>query len=383
MWRNHLIMNRDIRLLLQALALLAVVVSCTAPSKGLSAQDLAPKFDIIAYYSGDGSDLDKYKWAQMSQVIYSFCHLKGNRLAVDNDKDSLVILKLVSFKKANPKLKVLLSLGGWGGCKTCSDVFSEAAGRLEFAQSVKKLMKVYGADGIDLDWEYPGIEGFPEHPYKPEDKQNFTAMVEILRKTLGQKAEISFAAGGFSKFFKESVEWAKVMPLVNRVNLMSYDLVSGFSTVTGHHSPLFSTESQEASGDHGVRELKNLGVPPEKIVIGAAFYACTWVNVANINTGLYQKGKFKSFIPYKNFNSLLTPENDFVFYRDLAAQAPYAYSASRNEFATFDDVKSVEAKTRFAKAKGLGGIMFWQLGSDLPENGLLEAIYKVTQGHGF
>ena len=363
--------------------LLALLLSCKAPSGTASAKSNTPNFDIIAYYNGDGSDLEKYKWEQMTQVIYSFCHLKGKKLAVDDAKDSLVILKLVAYKRENPKLKVLLSLGGWGGCKTCSDVFSTAAGSLEFAQSVKKLMKEYGADGIDLDWEYPGIEGFPEHPYKPEDKQNFTQLVEILRMTLGKNAEISFAAGGFGKFFDQSVEWTKVMPLVNRVNLMSYDLVSGFSTVTGHHTPIFSTESQEASTDHGVRELKSLGVPANKIVIGAAFYARTWVNVANINTGLYQKGKFKSFVPYKNFSSLLTPENDFVFYRDLAAQAPYAYSASRNEFATFDDVKSVEAKTRFAKAKGLGGIMFWQLGSDLPENGLLDAIYKVTREPNF
>jgi len=376
-------MKKQISQPLATLLLLTTFLACKAPSNTASTRGTTPNFDIIAYYNGDGSDLEKYKWEQMTQVIYSFCHLKGKKLAVDDAKDSLVILKLVAYKRENPKLKVLLSLGGWGGCKTCSDVFSTAAGSLEFAQSVKKLMKEYGADGIDLDWEYPGIEGFPEHPYKPEDKQNFTQLVEILRMTLGKNAEISFAAGGFGKFFDQSVEWTKVMPLVNRVNLMSYDLVSGFSTVTGHHTPLFSTESQEASTDHGVRELKSLGVPANKIVIGAAFYARTWVNVANINTGLYQKGKFKSFVPYKNFSSLLTPENDFVFYRDLAAQAPYAYSASRNEFATFDDVKSVEAKTRFAKAKGLGGIMFWQLGSDLPENGLLDAIYKVTREPNF
>ncbi len=376
-------MKKQISQPLATLLLLTTFLACKAPSNTASTRGTAPNFDIIAYYNGDGSDLEKYKWEQMTQVIYSFCHLKGKKLAVDDAKDSLVILKLVAYKRENPKLKVLLSLGGWGGCKTCSDVFSTAAGSLEFAQSVKKLMKEYGADGIDLDWEYPGIEGFPEHPYKPEDKQNFTQLVEILRMTLGKNAEISFAAGGFGKFFDQSVEWTKVMPLVNRVNLMSYDLVSGFSTVTGHHTPIFSTESQEASTEHGVRELKSLGVPANKIVIGAAFYARTWVNVANVNTGLYQKGKFKSFVPYKNFSSLLTPENDFVFYRDLAAQAPYAYSASRNEFATFDDVKSVEAKTRFAKAKGLGGIMFWQLGSDLPENGLLDAIYKVTREPNF
>ncbi len=376
-------MKKNAQLSLVLIAFFAVLLSCKAPSNAISVQKSESSFDIIAYYSGDGSDLDKYKWAQMTQVIYSFCHLKGNKLAVDDAKDSLTILKLVAFKKENPKLKVLLSLGGWGGCKTCSDVFSTAAGSLEFAKSVKKLMKEYGADGIDLDWEYPGIEGYPEHPYKPEDKQNFTQLVEILRKKLGKNAEISFAAGGFGKFFDESVEWKKVMPFVNRVNLMSYDLVSGFSTVTGHHTPLFSTESQEASADHGVRQLKSLGVPANKIVIGAAFYARTWVNVANINTGLYQKGKFKSFVSYKDFSTLLTPENDFEFYRDLSAQAPYAYSASRKEFATFDDVKSVEAKTRFAKAKGLGGIMFWQLGSDMPENGLLDAIYKVTCAPNF
>jgi len=36
-------------------------------------------------------------------------------------------------------------------------------------------------------------------------------------------------------------------------------------------------------------------------------------------------------------------------------------------------------KTKFARAKGLGGIMFWELGSDLPENGLLQAIHDVSQ----
>ena len=60
----------------------------------------------------------------MDQIIYSFLHLKGNELAIDNEADSISLLGIVNQKKKYPNLKVLVSLGGWGGCKTCSDVFN-------------------------------------------------------------------------------------------------------------------------------------------------------------------------------------------------------------------------------------------------------------------
>ncbi len=377
---QNLAVHLTMKNLFATLAILSVVLffnnGCKTPSVAVQA---APNFETIAYYSGDGKDLQQYHWDQLTQVIFSFCHLRGQELAIDNSADSLTLLKLTGLKKQYPRLKVLVSLGGWGGCQTCSDVFSSAAQRLTFSQSVKKMLETYSADGIDLDWEYPAIEGFPGHAYKPADRQNFTFLVQSLRSTLGKHAEISFAAGGFTSFFDQSIEWAKVMPLVNRVNLMSYDLVNGYSTVTGHHTPLFSSAAQEASVDYGVRYLKSLGVPAKKIVIGAAFYARTWIGVEPIDNGLQQRGTFKSFVPYRQFGTVLTPENDFVFYRDPAAQAPYAYSASRKEFATFDDAKSVEMKTKFAMAKGLGGIMFWELSGDLGEKGLLQSIFQAQQ----
>lgn len=337
-------------------------------------------FAVIAYYAGKGQDLDQYRWDKITHVIYSFCHLKGQKLAVDDAKDSLTIRNLVALKKEHPQLKVLLSLGGWGGCKTCSPVFAEAEGRQVFAQSVRDLMEEYGADGIDLDWEYPGIEGYPEHPYMPEDKPNFTSLVQVLRTTLGEEAILSFAAGGFQQYFDHSIEWAKVMPLVDYVNLMSYDLVGGYSKVTGHHTSLFSTEEQVRSGDQGVQALLKLGVPAEKIVIGAAFYARSWENVEDLNQGLYQSGDFKSFIPHRVFEQSINEENGFAFYRDTIAQAPYAYSAKLQQFATFDDPISIQAKTQYAMEKGLGGIMFWQLTDDRKDGGLLQAIWEEVEG---
>src|SRR5690349_22776137 len=84
------------------------------------------------------------------------------------------------------------------------------------------------------------IHTLKEQPFigKPH---NFTLLIQALRTTLGDKYEISFAAGGFTKFLTQSIEWNAVMPFVDRVNLMTYDLINGYSTVTGHHTPLYST----------------------------------------------------------------------------------------------------------------------------------------------
>lgn len=333
-------------------------------------------FQVIAYYASSPDKIDQFAFEQVDQVIHSFLHLQGNKLALDDANDSIGIVKLVALKERNPDLKVLLSLGGWGGCKTCSDVFSEATAREEFAQSVLDLLLKFGADGIDLDWEYPGIEGFPGHAWKPEDKQNFTYLVEALRNKLGDKYVISFAAGGFDAFFLESIEWDKVMPLLDNVNIMSYDLVGGFSTVTGHHTALYSTADQNRSTDRAVTFLDSLGVPRQKMIIGAAFYGRTWENVANVNNGLYQSGKFKQFIDFSRLENYFASNPGFELFWDETAQAPYAYNADSSWFATFDNERSVALKTEYARKQGLGGIMFWQLGTDKAEGGLLEAIDK-------
>ncbi|HRP56464.1 glycosyl hydrolase family 18 protein [Agriterribacter sp.] len=68
-----------------------------------------------------------------------------------------------------------------------------------------------------------------------------------------------------------SVEWEKVMKMVDRINLMSYHLVNGYTTVSGHHTPLYSTPQQKESTDHGVQMMLAKGVPADKIVVGAAF----------------------------------------------------------------------------------------------------------------
>jgi chitinase len=356
--------------------LLVAICSSVFSQPQLKRANKAQPITVIAYYFGPAEQVDSFAVEKLTHIIFSFCHLKGNQLVVDNARDSLIIQKLVSLKSRNPQLKVLLSLGGWGGCETCSQVFSDEKGRAEFSQSVKDLTDYFNTDGIDLDWEYPAISGYPGHRFVPEDKPAFTQLVIQLRKAIGKKHEISFAAGGFSTFLEQSIEWKKVMQVCDRVNLMTYDIINGFSTVTGHHTPLYSTPRQKESTDNVIHYLDSIGIPRKKLVIGAAFYARIFENVDSVNNGLYQPGKFKRGVPFKAFPRILSADSGFVSHWDPVANAPWMYNAAQKLFVTYDDTNSMRLKTAYAKDKKLNGIMFWQLGEDTFSDGLLDAIYN-------
>ncbi len=356
---------------LSALVLMLIILPASAQKKH--------RTDVLAYYAGDTKKIDQYDVKKLTHIIYSFCHLKDDKLFVRSTEDSLTIKKLVSLKKQNPDLKVMLSLGGWGGCAPCSEAFSRKNGRETFARSVKELNDYFQTDGIDLDWEYPTIEGHPGHLYQSQDKANFTALVKELRKVLGKKNELSFAAGGFQKFLDESVDWKAIMPLMDRVNIMSYDLVNGYSTTTGHHTPLYSTHEKEESTDRAVQYLLKLGIPSSKLVIGAAFYTRVWKNVPDAKNGLYQSGEHTNGVNFRNYAQTFTPENGWQEYWDDQAKANYWYNLKEQRFATGDSKKSVTEKTRYAKNLKLGGIMFWELTLDTSENGLLDTIYEEVK----
>ena len=335
----------------------------------------AHTYKVLAYYMGDGSDLARYNFNQLTHIIYSFLHLQGNELAFDGDKDKQALRSLVALKQQYPHLKVMLSLGGWGGCETCSDVFNSADNRTAFAQSTLAIIEEYQADGIDLDWEYPTISGFPGHKFAPYDRDNFTALIQELRTLFGNRYELSFAAGGFDHFMENAVDWTAIMPLLDNVNLMTYDIVNGATPHTGHHTALFSTPEQKDSTDNAVNFLLAQGVAPEKIVIGTAFYARVWEQVADTNQGLYQPGTHVKGAHYKEFSTRFNPAEGYVYHWDDAAKAPSYYNPEKKIFATFDDPRSMTEKARYVKNRKLGGMMFWQLPHDTDNDGLLNAIH--------
>jgi chitinase len=359
-------------------ALVAFVLSAcsTQQTTQPQADTMPPSTKIIAYYMGDGSDLQRYNISQLTHIIYSFLHLNGNQLSFDSAADKQALQRLVALKKQYPHLKVMLSLGGWGGCETCSDIFNNAGNRKVFAQSTRAIIEEYQADGIDLDWEYPTIAGYPGHKFAAYDRANFTALLQELRAAFGDRYELSFAAGGFDSFLETAVDWDAIMPLLDNVNVMSYDIVNGATPHTGHHTALYSTPQQKDSTDNAVQFLLRKGVAPEKIVIGAAFYARVWEQVNATNNGLYQPGVHIDGADYKEFSTRFSPTDGYIYYWDDIAKAPSFYSADKKIFATFDNQRSLAEKARYVQKYKLGGMMFWQLPHDTDKDGLLDTIHN-------
>jgi len=75
----------------------------------------------------------------------------------------------------NPDLKILISIGGWTWSKNFSDAVLTDTSTRNFALSAVDIVSKYDLDGIDIDWEYPGMIG-DSNVYRPEDKQHYTAL---------------------------------------------------------------------------------------------------------------------------------------------------------------------------------------------------------------
>lgn len=344
--------------------------------KTVNSQILTDK-KIIAYYTGDENTIQQYPVKKLTHIIYSFLRLQNDSLTFTNEKQRKTVEELVLLKQTNPQLKIMVSIGGWSGCAPCSELFSSEKHRRTFAKTTVELFEKYGIDGLDLDWEYPAIEGYPGHRFDAMDRNNFTELVKALRKEMGDKYLLTFAAGGFVNYLEKSIDWDAVTPLVDFINLMTYDLVGGYSTVTGHHTALRDYRPEQESTQKCVNWLLNKNVSPNKLIIGAACYARVWENVPDTNHGLYQQGKFKQGVAFKNFPTYFSDSSGYHYYWDKKAKAPYQYNADKKLFATFDDERSIKEKIKFIKRKKLGGIMFWELSEDKSTNGLVDIMYNT------
>jgi chitinase len=334
-------------------------------------------FRVLAYYKGSLGDIDHYAVEQLTHIVFCFTHLRDNKIAIDNIEDEKILTRLVSLKKKYPKLKVLISFGGWGGCKTCSDIFSTLANRKVFAESVRKMILQYGADGIDIDWESPVIGGYEDHKSDKNDKENFTLLIKELRETLPADKELCFDANSFTEYLQLSIDWQSVIPMISFVNLMTYSLPANLPNHTGHQTSLYSSFYQDESIDKAIHYLDSIRVPLNKFVIGAAFYAVGYNGVDSINNGMDRQRENEFYLSYSQLEKEFLKNRDYAYHWDSVAQAPYLYSNKLKTYITFDDCESVKLKTEYAIRKRLGGIMFWRLDGDKPKNGLLESIYKA------
>ncbi len=384
---NYIIIMNKLNLTVLSL-LLILVVSCKKNQE---------PFAVMAYYmpSTEENNLNNLPLDRLTHIIFSFTIVIDNQMQFSDAESGDQLKDLVKQKEKYPHLKVMVACGGWGGSGGFSEMATNVQNRQIFVTSCIQFLQEYDLDGLDIDWEYPGLPGIG-NPHKPKDKEGFTALMKELRTAMnetGKKYTLTFASAGWEKYY-DFVELDNVMPSVDYMNIMTYDFTGGNAKVTSHHTnlglvtaddfkdtPAYINYTESETTYHPrscqfiINYCINKGVKPEQIVIGAAFYGKGWVGVDPDNNGLYQQNKGGwPGARYHELKDNYINKNGFIRYWDETAKAPFLYSSQDSVFITYDDPESVALKTQYALNNKLGGIMFWQLNGDTQQNDLLNAI---------
>ena len=300
---------------------------------------------VVAYVTSWSSELPNPHY--MTHLNYAFGHVTESfdSVRIDNIDRFRAIADL---KRENPKLKVLLSVGGWG-----SGRFSEMAAdkdlRRKFAEACSDVVDRYGIDGIDIDWEYPGSSAAGISS-SPDDPANFVSLLKDLRKSLGKDKLLTIAtgAGGAGCLLND------LKGSVDFINIMTYDMASA----PRHHAPLHCSENTgDMSVEKAVATHLAAGVPAEKLVVGIPFYG----------RGAEPYG---NFVNYASISALPGCHEEW----DSVAMVPYMADSSGRLVIGYDNARSIGLKADYVKNMGLKGLMYWDYSGDNDANELRTAV---------
>jgi chitinase len=266
----------------------------------------APEKQIIAYIFPRDRIIAPGEVAagKVTRINYAFANLQNGVIVEGSAHDAENFAVLNSLKKENPKLTVLVSVGGWTWSGNFSDMALTKQSRHLFIESAAKFVERYNLDGLDIDWEYPGLAG-NNNKFRPEDKQNYTLLLKELRERFNHEEKklhrhlVTSIATGASTDFLEHTEMGKVQRYVDTVNLMSYDYyVPVWDKTTGHSSQIRRTQRRSPQ-TAPCTSMRTLASPQRRSFLASPF-------TAKVGP-MYLPPTMDSFSPARKHQTLISP----------------------------------------------------------------------------
>jgi len=185
---------------------------------------------VIGYIYSPNRPLDPRDVAaeKLTHINYAFANIKDGLMVEGYAGDPENYRTLNNLKERNPKLKILVSVGGWTWSGGFSDMALTPQSRKRFIDSAVVFLELHRLDGLDVDWEYPGQKGL-NNTNRPEDKVNCTAFLAEARSALDEagkaagKRYLLTMATGTNDSWIEHTEMDKAHASLDFVNLMTYD----------------------------------------------------------------------------------------------------------------------------------------------------------------
>ena len=299
------------------------------------------QFKIVGYYSGAlfNEPVEKLQTDKLTHIIYAFLIPKedGNLVALEKPDQ----LRELVEQAHNDGAKVYIALGGWSyqGTPLVTAFESVAASdekRALLINNVCLLLKEYGLDGVELDWEHPNQNSIG----------NYEKLVVELKSALDRDGKELTAALNGAWSTTAGPEVSKLMTdaclgSFSFINVMAYDMNNA------EHSPLWFAETS-------INYWLNRGVPAEKIVLGMPLYARP------------------SWKQYRH----LAAENPEYAYIDYVAGEPLE--------SYYNGLNTLREKTYIAMKKA-GGVMLFDVNEDTDGEtsvvSMIRALQDRTKGY--
>lgn len=376
--------------------------------RNLVANGTAPKLTHLNYAFGfldeQGGCVSSDPWADFQRPFTAEQSVDGTA-DVAGQPISGNLNQLKQLKKKFPKLRINISLGGWTGSKWFSNAALTKQSRAAHVKScidmwikgdLPGLAPGAGAgifDGIDLDWEWPSSNGNVGNVVRPEDKENFTALVREYRKQFtlltcltGRAYDLTAFLPADPAMVERGIEVSKVFRDLTFATLQGYDYHGAWESTTNQQSsiktPAADPTSPKFSSQVTVDAYLARGAPKSKVVLGVPFYSRGWTGVTNQGDGLFQPATGPAPATYEagyeDYRILKGKLDEFTVHRDT--KAGHAWLFDGTTFWTWDDPAEMKRKGRYIVDRKLGGAMIWSLDGDTADGELISALRSGLSG---
>lgn len=312
---------------------------------------------IIYGFWPESMDPSSYQpdWEVLTHVAYSSWDVNsdGSLTAPENISRYETVRDLAH----QHGVKVIISIST-GNFSTIDSVLANH--REEFAKNVLNVVQLYGADGVNLDFEFP----LPTNSITQTSNivlfEEFMKNLNTTLKTANPDYHVSI---DISSVIEDVFCNKNLNQYMDSIFLMGYEYNYWHYGFTGPGSPLNDPTRSD------INDSINRMLPyynPQKIILGVPFYAYNF-EAASGNAGAARVNNNAYTI--LNMADAIAGTQMYGRHWDSNSSSPwYTYKDGNSVWhqVWYEDEESIGLKYDYVKSMNLGGIGFWALGYDYP-----------------
>lgn len=234
-----------------------------------------------------------------------------------------------------------------------------------FADNIVTMINQYGFDGVDIDWETPTTD----------EAVLFTEMMRVIytKVKANNPNHLVTAAIAGGMWQPPRYDLVNSHQYLDYINMMTYGMVSNngyyqnaLSKSTSYANPTFSAGKTltSCSIEESVAIYNSYGIPNSKIIVGVAFYGIKQTRTYDSGTQTWSAWANAGSVSYTYISNYYLGNSSYNYYYDSNAGVPYIISTDGTVFISYDNPRSIAAKSDYIIDMGLAGMMYWENGLD-------------------